>query len=76
MRIALEYQGADHAELARMRRDLSRAHDLRSERWVVLEYGPAEVFRRPAQVRAEVRRTAWERAPHAVRHESRRMHRR
>jgi hypothetical protein len=63
-KIALEYQGEEHAELGRMRRDLTRFADLRSEAWLVLAYGPAEVFGRPWQITAEVRRALLQRAPH------------
>jgi hypothetical protein len=62
-KLALEYQGADHAEVRRMRRDLTRGVDLRSDRWLSLPYGPAEVFGRPWVIRAEVRETVLERAP-------------
>jgi hypothetical protein len=54
-RLALEYQGLDHADPRRMRRDLTRAADLRSDGWQVLAYGPAEVFGRPWQIEHEVR---------------------
>ncbi|MCW2496282.1 hypothetical protein [Jatrophihabitans sp.] len=66
-RIALEYQGLDHADPERMRRDLSRAADLRDEGWLVLAYGPAEVFGRPWQIETEVRLAVRARAPHLVR---------
>jgi very-short-patch-repair endonuclease len=66
-KIALEYQGAYHAELERMRKDITRAVDLRRERWLVLEYGPAEVFGRPWQILPEVRHAVTQRAPHLLR---------
>jgi len=62
-KIALEYQGADHAEVGRMRRDLTRFADLSSEGWLVFAYGPAEVFRRPESVTAEVCDAVRVRAP-------------
>lgn len=65
-KLALEYQGSDHAEIARMRKDITRFADLRSENWLVLPYGPAEVFSRPSAIRAEVRREIWQRAPHLL----------
>ena len=74
-KLALEYQGVDHAEIDRMRRDMTRFVDLRAEQWLVLPYGPAEVFRRPAHIRAEVRREIWQRAPHLVRAPSRHRNR-
>jgi hypothetical protein len=66
-KLALEYQGEDHANVMRMRKDLTRGMDLRADRWLALQYGPAEVFRRPWQVRAEVRGVVAERAPHLLR---------
>lgn len=65
-RIALEYQGKDHAELGRMRGDITRRRDMRSERWLVLDFGPAEVFGRPWSIAPEVRAEVLERAPHLV----------
>lgn len=62
-KIALEYQGADHAKLPRMRRDLTRAFDMREDGWIVLPYGPAEVFGRPWQILAEVRALIRARRP-------------
>lgn len=73
-RLALEYQGAEHAKLKRMRKDLTRGVDTRSEQWETLAYGPAEVFGRPWQINAEVRRKVKERAPHLL--APRRSHRR
>ena len=54
-RLALEYQGRDHAEPDRMRKDITRAVDLRREGWTCLYFGPAEVFGRPWQIAPEVR---------------------
>jgi very-short-patch-repair endonuclease len=62
-KIALEYQGEDHAKVRRMRRDLTRFADLRREGWLVLPYGPAEVFQRPWEIRAEVLEALRDRAP-------------
>jgi very-short-patch-repair endonuclease len=66
-KIALEYQGIDHADPDRMRRDLTRFADLRGEGWLVLPYGPAEVFGRPWQIAAEVRAAVRARAPGLLR---------
>ncbi len=66
-RMALEYQGAEHATVDRMRRDITRTADLRDEGWLVIEYGPAEVFGRPWQIAPELRRHVAERAPHLLR---------
>ena len=46
-KLATEYQGADHAEVIRMRKDMTRFADLRRESWLVLPYGPAETFQAP-----------------------------
>lgn len=66
-KLALEYQGSDHADAARMRRDMTRFADMRSEGWLVLAYGPAEVFGRPWQVTSEVRAAVHHRAPALLR---------
>jgi hypothetical protein len=65
-KIALEYQGADHATIKRMRRDLTRNADMRREGWLCHLYGPAEVFGRPWEIRAEVRAAIRQRAPHLL----------
>jgi hypothetical protein len=65
-KIALEYQGSDHAEIKRMRKDITRGVDMRGERWLVLEYGPAEVFGRPWAIGPEVGREISQRAPHLL----------
>ncbi|WP_375479905.1 hypothetical protein [uncultured Jatrophihabitans sp.] len=65
-RIALEYQGADHAGLPRMRKDITRFTDLRRAHWLVLPFGPAEVFSRPWQIKPELRQLIAERAPHVL----------
>jgi len=65
-RLALEYQGAEHAEVKRMRKDISRGRDLRHSGWLVLYYGPDEVFRRPWSVAAEVLAEVRKRAPHLL----------
>lgn len=66
-KLALEYQGSDHAELTRMRRDMTRFADMRGEGWLVLAYGPAEVFGRPWQIASEVRAAVRDRAPALLR---------
>jgi hypothetical protein len=65
-KLALEYQGVDHADPKRMRADLTRQTDLRQAGWLCLPYGPAEVFRRPYAVAAEVRADVRLRAPHVL----------
>ena len=66
-KLALEYQGIDHADPDRMRRDITRFADLRAEGWLALPYGPAEVFGRPWQIAAEVRAAVRSRAPALLR---------
>ncbi|HJQ02237.1 MAG TPA: DUF559 domain-containing protein [Jatrophihabitans sp.] len=66
-KIALEYQGSDHADVARMRRDITRATDLRQRGWLVLLYGPAQVFSRPWQIGPELRQLVEQRAPGLLR---------
>jgi hypothetical protein len=66
-KIALEYQGADHANLRRMRQDISREVDLRREGWEVRAFGPAEVFGSPWQIAPEIRSLVRDRAPHLLR---------
>jgi hypothetical protein len=62
-KIALEYQGRDHAELKRMRKDITRTVDMRRDKWVVLPYGPVEVFGQPWLIKPEVRELIAARAP-------------
>lgn len=66
-RLALEYQGADHADPERMRRDMTRVTELRRAGWEVLLYGPAEVLRRPEIIAVEVRSLLARRAPQLLR---------
>jgi hypothetical protein len=65
-RITLEYQGEQHAEAKRMRRDITRSADLRRAGWLELCYGPVEVFNRPWQIAPEVRALIRTRAPHLL----------
>ncbi|MBE7187856.1 MAG: hypothetical protein INR67_06155 [Jatrophihabitans endophyticus] len=56
VRLALEYNGRDHARLGRMRRDITREVDLGARGgWRTLTLGPVEVFRRMDQVASVVR---------------------
>lgn len=68
-RLALEYQGEEHGTVSRMRKDLTRFADLRREGWLVLPYGPVEVFGRPDEIHAEVRVEVRRRAPQLLCHE-------
>jgi hypothetical protein len=72
VRIALEYNGAEHAELCRMRRDMTRALDMVDRGgWLTLGFGPTEVFRRPDQISTVVGRLRRERC-HLIRARDRR----
>ena len=63
VRLAIEYNGALHAELNRMRRDMTRSVDVGVRgRWHTVAFGPAEVFGRPDVVAAYVRLLRRERA--------------
>ena len=62
-RLALEYNGADHAEVGRMRRDITRTLDVDGSGWRAVAFGPAEVFGRPDSVATYVRVLLDERDP-------------
>ncbi|HYT09564.1 MAG TPA: DUF559 domain-containing protein [Mycobacteriales bacterium] len=62
-RLALEYQGADHADARRLRRDLARHMDLRRAGWDVLYYTAEQVFGRLEIVVADVRAALARRSP-------------
>jgi hypothetical protein len=66
-KVALEYQGEYHAEVKRMRRDITRETDMRREGWCTLLFGPAQVFGRPWEIAPEIRQLIQERAPHLLR---------
>jgi hypothetical protein len=66
-KLALEYQGEEHGTIERMRRDITRDADMRSEGWRALLYGPAQVFGRPWLIAPEVIQIVRERAPHLLR---------
>ncbi|HEY2298640.1 MAG TPA: hypothetical protein VGH43_12985 [Jatrophihabitans sp.] len=65
--LALEYQGEDHGNPERMRKDITRFTDMRRNEWLTLPYGPAEVFGRPYLIKPEVRELIRVRAPHLLR---------
>ena len=54
-----------------MRADITRSVDLRTEGWLVLYYGPAQVFGRPWQIAPELRAVVRERAPRLIRRPAR-----
>lgn len=61
-RLALEYNGAEHADARRMRRDITRQFDVvRRGGWQTVVFGPSEVFGRPDQVVSLVRQLRHER---------------
>jgi hypothetical protein len=62
VKLALEYNGADHAEVRRMRRDITREIDMDDRGgWRTVTFGPAEVFGRPDQIGNYVARLRAER---------------
>jgi hypothetical protein len=61
VRLALEYNGADHARPKRMRRDITREVDVTLRGgWRTITFGPTEVFARPDQIVAVVRQVRRE----------------
>lgn len=66
-RLALEYNGAEHARPDRMRHDITRDLDYQWEGWRVITFGPVQVFQRPDQVASLVRSVLLERDPTALR---------
>lgn len=63
VRLAIEYNGALHAEVSRMRRDMTRGVDVGVRgRWLTIAFGPSEVFGHPDLVAAYVRMLRHERA--------------
>ena len=64
-RLALEYNGAEHADPGRMRRDITRDLDYQWDGWRVITFGPAQVFKRPDQIASLVRSVLRERDPSA-----------
>ncbi len=66
-RLALEYNGAEHARPDRMRRDITRDLDYQVAGWRVITFGPTQVFRHPDQVASLVRSVLVERDPNAFR---------
>ncbi len=66
-RVALEYNGSDHATVRRMRRDMTRGVDLVAHGWLAIAFGPAEVFGRPWQIGPLVAQVLEDRAPALLR---------
>jgi Protein of unknown function (DUF559) len=62
-RLAVEYQGADHADPSRLRRDVARHMDLHRAGWQVRYYAGEQVFRHPEVVARDVLAALRRRAP-------------
>ena len=63
VRLALEYNGAEHAEVDRMRKDITREIDVGFRGgWQTVTFGPAEVFRFPGRIAPYVATLRRERA--------------
>ena len=63
VRLALEYNGADHAGVARMRADITRGIDIGFRGgWQTVTFGPNEVFRFPDRIAPYVAALRRERA--------------
>ena len=63
VRLAIEYNGRDHADERRMRKDITREVDISIAGWRTETFGPAEVFRRPDQIVSLIRQLRRERRP-------------
>jgi very-short-patch-repair endonuclease len=61
--LAVEYQGSEHANPRRLRRDVARHMDLRRAGWEVLYHTAEQVFPRPDRVVDDVRQILAARAP-------------
>jgi hypothetical protein len=62
-RLMLEYNGRDHADVDRMRADITRELDADSNEWHVAVFGPAQVFGRPYRIAGYVRHLLDRRDP-------------
>jgi len=62
-KIALEFNGAEHADVARMRKDSTRLLDLQREGWAVRVYTAPHAYRRLDDVVADVADLLARRAP-------------
>ncbi len=54
VRLAIEYNGAEHADVDRLRSDMTRGVDVIGSGWRSLSVGPVQVFHRPDQLAALV----------------------
>jgi very-short-patch-repair endonuclease len=62
-RLAIEYNGSDHATLERMRKDATRTLDMQHADWLVRIYTAIDAFRRLDGVVADTRLILARRAP-------------
>jgi hypothetical protein len=62
-KLALEYNGADHAKPSQMRKDITRELDVDEHGWKVVVFGPAQVFGRPWRIAPYVAAMLDERDP-------------
>jgi hypothetical protein len=65
-RLALEYNGADHATVQQMRKDAVRLLDLQRAGWAVRTYTSRHAFGSLDEVVSDVRRLLSRRAPHLL----------
>jgi hypothetical protein len=62
-RLAIEYNGSDHATLERMRKDASRTLDMQRADWIVRVYTAIDAYRRLEDIVADTREVLLRRAP-------------
>jgi hypothetical protein len=62
-RLMLEYNGRHHADVDRMRADITRELDVDINEWHVAVFGPAQVFGRPYRIASYVRHLLNRRDP-------------
>ncbi|MGN6610111.1 MAG: hypothetical protein ACTHMS_24270 [Jatrophihabitans sp.] len=62
-RLALEYNGADHAGVDRLRKDITRGLDVDEHGWKLVTFGSVQVFQRPWRIAPYVRHLLDERDP-------------
>jgi hypothetical protein len=62
-RLALEFNGRDHADVARMRRDITREIDVDIADWKMVVFGPSQVFGHPYRIAPYVRALLDQRDP-------------
>ena len=65
-RLAIEYQGAVHADPRQMRKDTARQTDLQRCDWIVLCYTADQIFRHPELLAQDATNALTRRAPHLL----------